>query len=293
MRILEAANLNAAELQGAQLNVAKLQGVSLYGAQIQGASLLGANLQGASLENAQLQGADLSQAELQGAELTNANLFRTEFVDVNLDNAAVYSPGYGKTVLPPVSVPGEKVVELTNTLVNEWTRKAIEHVRGDDERPADETKKQIVQRLGRLKTGGATGDEDTRVTGDEDTRVTNFWNEAAKNSLNNEKEFPKRLAQQLGDLACSADGAPYVARGLLRNGRLRATGQHLLAIVDRMKKARSDPAKPEAIDLSACPGVEGFTEQDWLSLRSLDDELRRARAPEGAGANASSATSSP
>ena len=278
---LEGANLGAAELQGALLNGAQLQGASLYATQLQGASLRHAHFEGASLEKAQLQGVLLDGAQLRNGELINANVFRTQLVDVDLDSAKIDNPDYAKTVLPPL----ENVVKLTDALVDKWIKTAIEHVRDEDVEHADERKKQTEQRLNRLLVGGATTEEDARGR--------NFWNEAAENSRKLETEFPKRLAQQLGDLVCSANGAPYVARALLSNLRLRATGQNFHAIADRMKKARGEPARQEGPDLSACPGVKGFTEEDWRRLVYLDDELRRARSPQVAPANASSATPQP
>jgi hypothetical protein len=46
-----------------------------------------------------------------------------------------------------------------------------------------------------------------------------------------------------------------------------------------MKKARSDPAKQEGADLSACPGVRGFTEEDWSNL---DEEVHQVELPPSA-----------
>ena len=66
----------------------------------------------------------------------------------------------------------------------------------------------------------------------------------------------KRLTDYLVQLACSADAAPHVARGLIRNGRIWATGAQIAMIIaDRLRKGRTDPA--------ACPGVRGFTDEDY------------------------------
>ena len=75
----------------------------------------GTQLQGARFDGAKLQGASLDGVQLKDAELKNANVFRSEFVDVNLDNAVVYNPDYEKTI----PLPSEKVVELTDALVDE------------------------------------------------------------------------------------------------------------------------------------------------------------------------------
>ena len=45
-------------------------------------------------------------------------------------------------------------------------------------------------------------------------------------------KYRDRLATMLGDLACEADGGPYVARGLLQ--RIPALGDELDAVRNRM-----------------------------------------------------------
>lgn len=96
--------------------------------------------------------------------------------------------------------------KLTDNVVQQWTIVAIEH--GDYE----EENEQIEQRLGRLMTGAATADEDTAVT--------KFWLIAAQRAHNKEAYLQDHLAERLAELVCSADNAPYVARGLIRNRRL-------------------------------------------------------------------------
>jgi hypothetical protein len=80
-----------------------------------------------------------------------------------------------------------------------------------------------------------------------------------------------RLANRLTELACDRDHAPYIARELVRMWFIQADEQGLSdwiprfkeALGDRMEKAHGDPGKPGSADLSACPGVRGFTEEDW------------------------------
>ena len=214
---LEGAELNYAGLQGASLFGARLQGASLYQAQLQGASLDQARLQGASLESARLQGASLVQTQLQGASLKHARLtsasfdnvyvFRTPIDGVEINDARVDNPVYEAKYKPSV---GTTVSKLTDNVVQKWTIVAIEH--GDYE----EENEQIEQRLGRLMTGGATADEDAAVT--------KFWLIAAQRAHNKEAYLQDHLAERLAELVCSADNAPYVARGLIRNRRLQAIG---------------------------------------------------------------------
>jgi hypothetical protein len=75
----------------------------------------------------------------------------------------------------------------------------------------------------------------------------------------------RRLATMLGDLSCGADGAPYVARALVRL-RLAALGDQLDGVRDRIKVGRNDPEK--------CPGVSGFTESEWRQLDAIKPAQR-------------------
>ena len=70
-----------------------------------------------------------------------------------------------------------------------------------------------------------------------------------------------RTVALLTDLACSSNGAPYVARGLLRNGRMEATGSEITAVAARLRKGKSDQA--------ACFGVKGLADEDWASFDAL------------------------
>jgi uncharacterized protein YjbI with pentapeptide repeats len=73
--------------------------------------------------------------------------------------------------------------------------------------------------------------------------------------------WERKLAEFLADLACSGPG-PYVARGLLGNGRIRATGAQETTVSNELRKGKSDP--------TACPGVIGFNDQDWAELYGVD-----------------------
>ena len=68
----------------------------------------------------------------------------------------------------------------------------------------------------------------------------------------------------LGKLACSSDSAPYVARSLVRNFQMTQSshvGTQLFT--DQLSKGRSDP--------TACLGVKGFTDEDWLKLSEYNE----------------------
>jgi hypothetical protein len=79
----------------------------------------------------------------------------------------------------------------------------------------------------------------------------------------------QRLMILLGDLACGAAGAPYVARQLVGRGfpdrptlnRVAELGDQLDVVRRRMKAGREDPKN--------CPGVVGCSEEDWRALDAI------------------------
>jgi hypothetical protein len=87
-----------------------------------------------------------------------------------------------------------------------------------------------------------------------------FKVEALSPSLQDEKRKEK-LAAFFADLGCSKDAAPYVARGLIQHGRLRSIGSQIGVVAARLRNRNFNP--------SACPGVEGLTEEDWAKLDEL------------------------
>jgi len=90
-----------------------------------------------------------------------------------------------------------------------------------------------------------------------------FWEEASSAPPPSEE----RTVAILTDLACSREGAPYVARGLLRNGRIESTGSEITAFAAQLRSGKSDPA--------ACLGVKDFTDEDWASLDELIAAARK------------------
>lgn len=64
------------------------------------------------------------------------------------------------------------------------------------------------------------------------------------------------LAQRLKDIACVAEGAPYVARGLLLAQRFADLGEDGAAVIAQLKSA----ARAGGV---GCPGTEGLVERDF------------------------------
>ena len=214
---------------------------------MQGAVLLGAHMQGADLHNAQLQGADLHGADLSDSKLEKTFVFRADIGGTNLATAAI------RDVLDDKVKPGENsgTGPLSQPDVDAWIALATQFA-------AD--KRSIVERFARLKPGFQV-----------DARVPTWPGmQEASFALDPDRAIYRgRLTDRLGDLACDADGAPDVARGLIGRpdidqrfgGRLAALGDQLDVVRNRMREARKNAEK--------CPGVAGFTGEDWRRLDAL------------------------
>jgi uncharacterized protein YjbI with pentapeptide repeats len=249
---LQGANLSGAQLQGANLSYAELQGANLSGAQLQGANLFNTQLQGADLTAAQLQGADLTGAQLQGADLSQGQL-----QDAQLNGTFVWRTNVAAADLSTVSIGSVQIKPLSQSDINGWVADATRFA-------STETRGKIDQRFARLKPDFQAADQD----GSDRQRWKSLedLDQARDPRSANHRQ---RLVILLGDLACGAVAAPYIARQLIGTGlpdlvtpsRLPDLGDQLERVRKRMKDGRE---KPES-----CPGVAGFTEEDWRALEAL------------------------
>jgi uncharacterized protein YjbI with pentapeptide repeats len=250
---LQGASLDGAQLQGASLFEARLQGAQLDGAQLQGASLVKAQLQGASLDGAQLQGASVHDAQLQGASLDGAQL-QGAFLQASVWRAR----GRLRMNLVDVSkIDPDSMPWGPNSTFAAWRDAIFETI------PPRTYSHPVWHNLSRLDPAA---DEEP-----ENVIKAQFWNDALSAPPQGE-EREKQLAAFLADLGCLRNAAPYVARGLIKNGRLPSTGLQIAAVADRLRKGKSDP--------SACPGVTGFTDDDWTKLDQLVTDAQSRAADE-------------
>jgi uncharacterized protein YjbI with pentapeptide repeats len=229
-------HLEGAILVGARLDGAVFEAVFLQGADLRCASLVGVTvasmagygtsggLDGANLDGAHLQGAALQGVSLAGASLRQAQLWRTTGVP-RLD--ATDATGIDRTTRPLLDEATLRRVSVNHPFQAEQQERLT--ILATAEAPADATPASI-------------------------------W----------PAERPARaaLAHALANLICATppDDAeppkpPFVARGLIANGRLAATGPEIGHIATRMKAGQKTP--------SDCPGVAGFTDSDWAALDAL------------------------
>jgi uncharacterized protein YjbI with pentapeptide repeats len=292
-----------AQLQAADLKFAQLQGTNLSKAQLPGADLLSAHLQGANLSNAQLQGAQLSQAFLQGADLSDAQMQGADFSRADLRGTRLkYAQAQGASLLGAdlayVWLDGTYVFGLNRHEVKNLSRSAIgvnahkvwrnadliEAYRHDLDGgfhadPAAQPLGEIdVGRWRAAATQFATGRQTQDISArlaplsrhildddwDEAGEIT-WWHDQAVASESLDPDGAHRiegLASFLGDLGCDSDGAPYVARALIAwQPALRDRDNQFEGPRKRFKAGRE---KPET-----CPGVAGFSEEDWRKLDAI------------------------
>ena len=227
---LEGANLSGAELEGAVFGAVFLQGADLRGAKLSGASFDWAPFvkswfDGANLDGASLQGVDFRGVSLAGASLRRARVWRS-INEPRLDLAD--TTGIDRETRPSLDIEALRRVSEGNPLKQEQAR--------------------------RLAALNAASPEPPGTT------PLDMWPSRAPAT--------EALARFLADLACTLPDEtpngperPYIARGLLANGRLLDTGRDIALVADRMKKAKDDP--------SVCPGVAGFDDKDWTALDAV------------------------
>ncbi len=229
---LPIASLDDARLQGASLQKAQLQGARLERARLQGASLDDAGLQWARMEKAQLQGASLVGAQLQGSNFTGSKLFATD-----MSGAAVWRASFADVSSSNVLEEGFDEGALS--------RKAFDTLESviEEETPAGKAGKTLLETLASLNPAYFGPEANL--------------SETLKRGRVGEAAYRKALADELTMLTCSSgDSAPFILRGLVRNGRLVATGPFAPALVERI-------LSPD------CPASADLTAVDKAELRSL------------------------
>jgi uncharacterized protein YjbI with pentapeptide repeats len=271
----QGARLSYAQLQGAYLELGQLQGADLRYAQMQGTNLRAAQLQGADLDNADLQGANLTLTELQGANLMDAAAAYSEFDETFVFRTETYGwENWSPTSIircvladkvrgpqhPPSSAEpyryrlglyrGDCVTNyqaLQPSDISNWIAASTEFVHRY-------AKIHVIKRFDLLKNGSRYFD------GDSDEK--NQWSEAMKGSSASDRtQLFRVLADHLSSVVCDAGGAPYVARGLLNNGRFGFLGDQFSSLLLRLEEGRKDAKK--------CRGVVGFTEEDWRRVEAI------------------------
>jgi hypothetical protein len=239
-------------LEGANLGYADLEGASLESTSLQGADLSGADLRGAGLSFAQLQGADLTNTRMADTEFEGALVFGTNVAEADLSTSAIQDVRADSVKTSGI----RKIERLTREDVKKWISAATEFAPEAD-------RARIAARFGRLEKAWSTG-----IVQKTPKQVTWTGMQEAYGVLDpNGANHRRRLALILGDIACDSEGAPDVARALSDpfGGRFNELGDQL----DRLKAVRkaSDTGGAFLNGPKPCPGIGGFTENDWRRLK--------------------------
>lgn len=287
---LVGASLDRAELQGAYLFFAHMEAASLDGAELQGAILWRARLRGASLDDAQFQGASLSVANLQGASLQKAAFWRTILSEQSVVLTALNQIDW-------VSLPINKsdIGRLLRTIA---LRDKI--LLGLDDRARGKIEANLEAKGEDILVGL---DPDTRVT--VSRRIFETWRDEVLTGLDDETHkrvnqrilkldpdlpvptgviskrpfdgnwtssqtritYEEKITNLFKEMICRSDNGRFIAHGLLNNGRLSETGDHLPEMVEMLKH----PTAKE------CPGGTGLSQDDFDGLDQMVKDERDAR----------------
>ena len=200
------------------------------------------------LFEAQLQGASLDHAELQGASLDYARVWRVHG-SPKLDLTYLESLDCKKTPWEEEKSRGISPQSPARTY-QDWREIILSRI------PDDFWKHLAAVRLSPL-------DPDKKLSSFDPEQK--FWNETQ--CPRQQGPDAKQYAEYLVALACSAEAAPHVARGLIWiSGRI----DRKIETVDRLRKGKADA--------KVCPGVKGFTEEDWAQLDQLVERVQKSAA---------------
>ncbi len=244
---LQGSHFEGALLHGAAFDRANLQAVSFDGAVLEAASIKDAKLQGATFLGASLKGASLHRARLQGAQFKTADLTLTE-----LDSAFVWRT-LGISDLTTASFRKLNHEPAPDVILNIIPGKFSTLSYKDAEKLSlmgvtdEPTRDLIVSRLSSLR--------ESKSRQSDKSQTNSNWLEG-KESARDANTYQKQLAEYLQELACLRTPRPYLAQGIIRNGRLRASGKYAKSTAIAMIKGGSE----------SCPGA---VEIDGKSLQLL------------------------
>ena len=177
---------------------------------------------------------------MKGASLAGALCYRAG--GVAGDGGAAGRPDCGRTFF--LDTLRSDSGALTDEVVDRWRRELLEAV-GD--RRDEDWRKEVTLRFEQLKQSAMSPAQEMEISRAWAALVTTPFD-------------AKAYAEGLKTIVCAKEEAPFVARGVLRNNVLALAEQHIVLIADAMRAGRAEPDK--------CPGVAGFTEEDWKELDS-------------------------
>ncbi|HEY2210165.1 MAG TPA: pentapeptide repeat-containing protein [Bradyrhizobium sp.] len=258
---LTGASFTYARLEGASLVNAKLISASLFAAQMQGANLDGADLSLTSVLQTEMQGANLQSATFTHATFNHARLYRT-FVNLDDLNAAIVIASHARPTYPRLLAPGsadrDNSAVLPDTLdaagFKALLARAQERIQNDDIRQAVVARLQVLDPAKKAQDGQLVSDHP--IKSDEEA------NEGARAAR----------AEAISKLMCEADGAPYVARAFIYNGRIIGISSQNFSLAE-------DPGLRAIATLRGkeCAGSVGLDGSDFRELARLEKLIERMK----------------
>ncbi|QOZ23463.1 pentapeptide repeat-containing protein [Bradyrhizobium sp. CCBAU 51753] len=257
---LTGAAFTYARLEGASLANANLTATSMFGAQMQGANLDGADLSFGSLLETQLQGATFRGATLANATFRTARLYRA-FVNFDDHAGAILIGVNARPVYPKTLMPGSverNNPDLPQTLDAAGFKTLV--VRAQERIQSEEIRQVVVARLQVLDP--ARKADAKQLVSDQLINSDRAANETIRLAR----------AEAINKLMCEADGAPYIARGFIYNGRI-------LGIQDPRQSEADDPSLRAIATLrgDACPGAVGLVASDFRELTKIERQVLRQK----------------
>ena len=253
---LTASHLSYARLEGAFLAGAKAVAVSFLETHAQGADFRKADLTASSLTMAQLQGGHFQGANFNNTTLFSVNLYRA-FIDVAALKTAELSRVHthdrfpnlrrrpGRTVLPPVATQGTPDSIDAAGFV-QLSARALGGVTGN-------TRDLILARLQGLDP--STPPTDEQLVG-----------EPPKNSGEDEvKQTRRAKSVKIAEIMCDAADAPFVARGLIFNGRIFNAEMGGGEVIAKLRDTRN------------CPGARSLNASDLREIRQIEARVNNMR----------------
>jgi hypothetical protein len=247
--------LNSATLQASDMSGALMQDAVLDYANIEGASLEQAGLKNASFRCVKIYRARFNKSELNTAAIQPCPAaFETSWVDSITYDRSPYTrnddaaPDLGFTTYEPDMVgcspdfTDRKIT--TSEEFKSFVDRCLENFSSPDKRQYVEFK------FGALSPSAKTTEEDAKDR--------SSWS-ALEKAADHSTELSRLQMDRLREIACVKEGAPFVARGILRNRLPALASDDRKALLSALRAAAQEHA-------NGCPGVQE------LLLNEFDEE---------------------
>ena len=232
-----------AESGGDGRHVVEFRGSQLTGVRFQGAELDFVEFEHVNVLRTEFQGASFKDVTFQNTLIDNSYIWRTVLKESPLDGVILRRPNEAARIAPGRGAAPTTTAEFVKTRDDLLANISDAEVRAS-----------IVGRLARL--------DPTVPDSQEWVDAKAAWAKAPKDVS---PERQQLVANWLIEFICQAESAPYLARGVIRNGTIQMAGNKLSLIAERLRNEKG------------CAGAKGLTSDDLTFLANL--EKRYVRPP--------------